>query len=192
MRDGSATRKKLNRCALDLFVTKGVTATTIKDIAHKAEIAEGTLYRHYTSKEELATSLFVTAYEKITAELRDIVLQYDQIGDQIRGIVNLLCEHFDSDPVLFRYLLLSQHHQIKYLSNEPNNAHTFFADIVKRAMEKGQMPKGDPDHYAATFLGIMLQAAVSRVYKRIHRTMAEDANLLIETIFRALQIQRGE
>lgn len=189
MRDGSATRKKLNRCALDLFVAKGVTATTIKDIAHKAEIAEGTLYRHYASKEELATSLFVTAYEKITAELKEIVQQSQQITDQITGIINLLCQHFDNDPVLFRYLLLSQHHQIKYLSNQPENAHSFFAHIIKQAMENKQMPEGDVDHYAATFLGILLQAAVSRVYKRINRSMEEDAYLLIETVFRALNIK---
>ena len=189
MRDGSATRKKLNRCALDLFVVKGVSATTIKDIAGKAGIAEGTLYRHYASKEELATSLFVTSYEEITAELKDITSASDKISEQIKNIVNLMCEHFDSDPVLFRYLLLSQHHQIKYLSNEPNNAHYFFVNILTQAMNKGQIPKGDPHHFASTLMGILLQAAVSRVYKRINRTMKEDAALLTDTIFCALQIK---
>lgn len=190
MRDGSATRKKLNRCALDLFVVKGVSATTIKDIAGKAGIAEGTLYRHYTSKEELATSLFVTSYEKITAELKEIAGASDKISEQLKNIVELICDHFDADPTLFRYLLLSQHHQIKYLSNEPNNAHFFFVHILTQAMNKKQIPSGDPHHYAATVMGILLQAAVSRVYKRINRTMKADISLLTETIFRALQIEQ--
>tara|TARA_R110002110_G_scaffold121431_2_gene297262 strand:+ start:98731 stop:99300 length:570 start_codon:yes stop_codon:yes gene_type:complete len=189
MRDGSATRKKLNRCALDLFVVKGVSATTIKDIATKAGIAEGTLYRHYTSKEELATSLFVDSYEKITGELKEIAMSSDKIAEQIKNIVDLMCEHFDDDPVLFRYLLLSQHHQIKYLSNEPNNAHYFFVNILTQAMNSGQVPQGDPHHYASTVMGILLQAAVSRVYKRINRTMKEDATLLTDTVFSALQIK---
>jgi len=188
MRDGSATKEKLNRCALDLFVVKGVSATTIKDIAGKAGIAEGTLYRHYASKEELATSLFVSSYEKITQELKEILTTSDQIAEQLKHIVDLMCDNFDADPVLFRYLLLSQHHQIKYLSNESNSVHYFFVNILMQAMDKNQIPSGDPHHYASTLMGILLQAAVSRVYKRINRTMKADASLLTETICRALQI----
>ena len=187
MRDGSATRKKLDRCALNLFVKKGITATTIKDIALKAEVAEGTLYRHYKSKEELAQSLFVNSYEAILVEMKAIIENLNKIEDKIHDMVMLFARKFDEDPVLFRYLLLTQHYQMKYLSNDENSAHHLFVQVITIAMNKHQIPKNDPDVYAAMIIGIVLQAAVSRVYERITRKMVEDVPVLSAAILRVLQ-----
>lgn len=54
------TTKKpdIDMAAMALFAAKGFAATTIKDIAHKAGVTEGALYRHYPSKEALARELF--------------------------------------------------------------------------------------------------------------------------------------
>ncbi|MCS5708149.1 TetR/AcrR family transcriptional regulator [Candidatus Berkiella cookevillensis] len=187
MRDGSATRKKLDRCALNLFVQKGITATTIKDIASEAEVAEGTLYRHYKSKEELAQSLFVNSYEAILVEMRAIIENLNKVENKIHDMVMLFARKFDEDPILFRYLLLTQHYQMKYLANDENSAHHLFVQVVVSGMNKHQIPKGDADVYAAMIIGIVLQAAVSRVYERITRKMVEDVPVLSAAILRVLQ-----
>lgn len=192
MRDGTQTRKKLDRCALTLFVKKGITETTIKDIAQKAQIAEGTLYRHYKSKDELAQSLFVSSYAEISEQMKAISDKANNIEQKIQDMVLLFAKKFDEDPILFRYLLLTQHHQAKFLSQEKANAHYFLAELVVFAMDKGQMPKSDPNVSAAIILGIVMQAAVSRVYGRIERKMQEDAELLSQAIIRALNIHGAE
>lgn len=188
MRDGSATRKKLERCALNLFVNKGITETTIKDIATEAEIAEGTLYRHYKSKDALAKNLFLQSYEEVTQALKSIVQQEPSLRVQIYQMVQLFAQKFDEDPILFRYLLLAQHNQLRYLPKEKSNAHHFFSDLINKAMQKNQLPKGDPHTAAAILMGIVLQAAVCRVYKRISRKMSDDVELLTKAIIDALQI----
>ena len=53
MRDATNTRTKIQQQALRLFVEKGVTETSVRDLAQAAGIAEGALYRHYASKADL-------------------------------------------------------------------------------------------------------------------------------------------
>jgi AcrR family transcriptional regulator len=60
---GSAdlTRQRLIRSALELFTTRGYHDTTTAQIAKKAGVAEGTIYRHFASKQQLVNELYRAA-----------------------------------------------------------------------------------------------------------------------------------
>ena len=55
------TRQRLIRTALELFTTRGYHDTTTAQIAKKAGIAEGTIYRHFPSKQQLLNELYRAA-----------------------------------------------------------------------------------------------------------------------------------
>ena len=55
------TRQRLIRAALELFTTKGYHDTTTAQIAKKAGVAEGTIYRHFLSKQHLLNELYRAA-----------------------------------------------------------------------------------------------------------------------------------
>jgi AcrR family transcriptional regulator len=55
------TRQRLIRTALELFTTRGYHDTTTAQIAKKAGIAEGTIYRHFASKQQLVNELYRAA-----------------------------------------------------------------------------------------------------------------------------------
>ncbi|WP_283680005.1 TetR/AcrR family transcriptional regulator [Lentilactobacillus sp. Marseille-Q4993] len=48
-----AKQKQVLKAALELFATKGFANTTTADIAEKANVSQGTVYKRYTTKEEL-------------------------------------------------------------------------------------------------------------------------------------------
>lgn len=52
------TRERLIRAALDLFTAKGYHETTTPQIAARAQVAEGTIYRHFASKDLLLNELY--------------------------------------------------------------------------------------------------------------------------------------
>lgn len=187
MRDGTKTRKRLDRCALELFVKKGVTETTIKDIAQETQIAEGTLYRHYESKEALATHLFLDAYEKLTAHMIEISRVHSALDEKLTAMVHFFCGQYDEDPVLFHYLLLTQYSQVRHLKPEYESAHTLMVHVFEDAINKKEIKAADPNFMAAVTLGIVFQAALSRVYGRIKTTMKTDEAALSRAVLGALQ-----
>ena len=49
-----ASKTKLLDAALQVFRTKGYSATTVDDICHAAGVTKGSFFHHFTGKEELA------------------------------------------------------------------------------------------------------------------------------------------
>ena len=60
------------RAALELFTTQGYHASTTPVIAAKAGIAEGTIYRHFPSKQQLLNEVYRQAVNLFTRLLRDV------------------------------------------------------------------------------------------------------------------------
>ena len=186
MARGRATKDLMARTALRLFVEKGVRETTIRDIAAAASVAEGTLYRHYASKEDLAESLFTESYEAMAAELEAVCRDHSGLRAALEAMVGLFCRAYDGDAILFRYLLLSQHRHLK--QRDPNLPSPFnvVRGVIVEAMARGEIPKRDPEIRAAMVMGIVLQPAISKVYGRIEADMSSLAEELSTACWQVL------
>lgn len=55
---GAATREGILSASTRLFASKGYGNTTTSEIAHDAGVAEGTLYHHFDSKDEIFLTIF--------------------------------------------------------------------------------------------------------------------------------------
>lgn len=64
MAKSSSTRQKILEAAFQIFSSKGYVGTTTREIAQQAEVAEVTLFRHFTNKATLLTEL-VRSYSSI-------------------------------------------------------------------------------------------------------------------------------
>jgi len=63
-----ATRERIVDAATKLFARQGLEATTTRDIAAAAEIATGTLFNYFESKEAIAADLLSEALGKVQRE----------------------------------------------------------------------------------------------------------------------------
>lgn len=188
MRDGKKTKALISQSALNLFVQKGITETTIRDIARAAGIAEGTLYRHYESKEELAWELFSHNFNAFALELEHLQQQHPSLKEKLAVMIQQFCRFFDKDPVLFSYLLLAQHAQLKKVTPDMPNPVVVVRDVIADAMDRGEIRPGDPDVLAAMVLGVVLQVAVFKIYGRISQSLVELSDSLMEACFRVLHV----
>src|SRR5262249_12859990 len=100
MRDGSRTRARIEAEALRLFAERGIAGTSIRDIASAVGVAEGALYRHFASKDELARRLFLDGYATLARRIRDAGLSGEPFGTIVERVIRIFCELFDENRPL--------------------------------------------------------------------------------------------
>jgi AcrR family transcriptional regulator len=189
MRDGHRTKERITRSALRLFVEKGITEATVRDISQAAGVAEGTLYRHFASKEDLAWELFAGNFMAFARELEELARGEETFQAKLAAMVGRFCEFFDRDPLLFSYLLLAQHAQLHKVTEDMANPVTVVRELVAQGMAKGEVPPADPEVAAAMVLGVVLQVAVFKIYGRVRQDLAGLAPELTAACFRVLQVR---
>lgn len=67
----NATRQRILETARQLFATKGYEASTTRDIADAAGIANGTLFNYFASKESILASLVAEATADLPRDFKD-------------------------------------------------------------------------------------------------------------------------
>lgn len=183
---GVRTQEKIEEVALALFAEKGVDRTTIGDIAGAAGIAEGTIYRHYPGKEELIWQLFSANYQRLAERLEALQAERAELRGKLKAMVGLFCNLFEQNPDMFRFLLLVQHGQLSRVTEDLQTPVTVIKAVIEAAIARGEIPEQDAAIATATVMGIVQQVAVFKVYGRITRSLAEVADQLAESCWRAL------
>jgi AcrR family transcriptional regulator len=86
-------QRKILLAAIESFSEKGFASTSTSEIAKKAGVAEGTIFRHYKTKKDLLTAIVVPIMAKVVGPYIvndfDKVLnqQYDRIEDFLRATI---------------------------------------------------------------------------------------------------------
>src|SRR6516164_4905461 len=95
----TGVKDKVDEAAVGLFAARGVDGVSIAEIAAAAGVSQGALYRHYASKEELAWTLFSTAYLRTAGELDDIRSRHRDFAGQVTAMVTHFCRLYDAAAV---------------------------------------------------------------------------------------------
>lgn len=105
-----STRDKICAVALKLFVQGGIGGTTTRAIAAACDIAEGTIYRHFTSKDELALDLFTRNWTAFATYMERAALRGDSARQRLEQMLGWLLMAAERQPELFDYLFLTAPH----------------------------------------------------------------------------------
>jgi AcrR family transcriptional regulator len=74
-------RRKIERAAQKLFTRQGFHGTTVREIAHKADVSMGKLYLYYPTKEDIFIGLVQHMEQKMEALRRTVLLPLMQSPD---------------------------------------------------------------------------------------------------------------
>jgi AcrR family transcriptional regulator len=167
------TKTDIERAALELFVTQGIMETRTRQIAEAVNISEGTIYRHFEGKDELARELFMRQHASLADAIAAAASEHTHIDDQARAIVDAYCTMADKDWLLFRYHQLSQYALLRYFSADLPNPVTVVINVVAAAMKRGEIAQGNADLKAAMALGVVLQAVTFKSFGRLDGPLSQ-------------------
>jgi len=175
--------------ALNLFVENGIDATSIRAIAKGADTAEGNIYRHFESKDELAREIFLTCANHFRKALQDAVKDLNDPEKQIKIMVRTFFEFSVSKRKEFAYLLVVPHREeiITEKILEKPLPKDIFADIITNGIEQGVFHPIDPMLAVAWFVGMVQRAFTFK--KKGMTTLSHDevAEQTVEAALRTIK-----
>jgi len=161
----SETRTRILKAALRLFARQGYDGTTTRDLAEAANVAEGTLFRHFSNKKailiEVATQGWVEILTDLLTELSGMG-SYKAVAQVMRRRMLHLHENADMLRVCFMeaqfHPELRDHIQSEVIDKMTDVAEAFF----QTAMDQGVYRPMDPKMVARVFLGMFAVAGFSQ------------------------------
>ena len=180
------TRQRIEEAATKLFVARGITETSVRDITREVGISEGALYRHFESKDDLVWQTFEANYTAFARELAAHAAREDGARQKIAAMIRGFCRTHDDNPTLFNFLVFVQHGQLSKLAEDAPTPVTVMRSVIVRAMQDGDIPAQDPDLATALVLGAVLQPATFAAYGRLPLKLAPVSDRLVSAAWAAL------
>jgi AcrR family transcriptional regulator len=142
----SDKREAIMTAALDLFVERGFHGTAVPEIADKAGVGAGTIYRYFESKEALVNALYRQEKQRF-AERTIMDFPKTTIARELfRTMWMRMAKFAVENPKPFVFLEL--HHHAEYLDAESvaleSRMLELFTGVVTAAQARGELKVGPP------------------------------------------------
>jgi AcrR family transcriptional regulator len=180
------TRDRLEKAAIRLFVEKGVTETSVRDIARAVDISEGALYRHFVSKDELVWAAFERHYVEFAGRLAALAQGETSTRGKLGAMIRGFCHAHDENPTLFRFLLFVQHGQLNKLAPGTPTPVDAVRAVIERGIASKEIPPQQPDLATALVFGIVLQPVTFAAYGRLPSNMTAMSERLVTAAWAAV------
>lgn len=139
---GRRERKKLEAeqriraAALELFREKGYEATTVEEIAERADVAKGTFFNYFPRKDGLLEALSDDLYEGAFEELGPPETWRGSARDRLLRLFLHLGDLVGRDRELSRVMMIENTRQF-WLRTEPDRRELEFHGMVERVLADG-------------------------------------------------------
>lgn len=156
------TRESLWRAALPLFVAQGVDGTSIRDIARRAGLTNPALYRHFSSKEQLAASLFEHCYADLVQRLEQAMTTPGDFPARLRAVTGAFLAMVDAEPHAMTFVAEQLTRFWPGLSPDLKRRSVagMLRRLIREGVDQGLAPADiSPEALLAAVLGLVSQLA---------------------------------
>ena len=151
------TKRKIFETSMELFAKKGYDATSVEEITATVGVAKGTLYYHFSSKEEIFNFLIEEGMKLLKNSIDIKTAKLTKASDKIKAIILIQIK------VIVKYENLITIVLNQIWGNEQRNKfcqqYIFeyvetIRKIIEEGMKNGEIVKGDSEAIAIEIFGL--------------------------------------
>lgn len=94
----SSRRETILSKAAELFATRGVATTTVRDIGDAAGILSGSLYYHFPSKESIVVDIVIPFFRELLERYQRVLAEYEDARARLEGMIRTSFRAIDEHP----------------------------------------------------------------------------------------------
>ena len=116
MKKGEKRKQELLKIAYDMFLTRGYENTSVDEIIERAQIAKGTYYYHFQSKEQMLEEVIDMMIDSETEMAEQIIRTNIPVPQKIVGILTSMKPTEAEQPIkntLFQEENVLMHHKVR-------------------------------------------------------------------------------
>ncbi len=165
------TKRKIFEASMKLFAEKGYDATSIEEITATVGVAKGTLYYHFSSKEEIFNFLVEEGMKLLQNSIDIKTSKLPNYIDKVKAIVliqiKIVVKYENLISILLSQLWGTEKRSQKCKEHIFNYINTI-ERIVEEGIEAGQIKQGDSKVIASEIYGLICSTLV---YKQRRETI---------------------
>ncbi|MBC8205139.1 TetR/AcrR family transcriptional regulator [bacterium] len=183
------SRENIFSAALELFSRQGFYRTTVSQIAKRAGLSDGAIYRHFPGKYELAAEIYSEVMTGLIETFKSIRLSGADFTGKIEAVIELLFQTADEHPQKINFIFFLKHSE--FLSSQQmrmiQQISEEIAAVIREGIDNDEIIPVDPRLGAAMIIGSINKLIEMRNFKLIDEpliNLKEDCLNLFMTGFR--------
>jgi AcrR family transcriptional regulator len=172
---GGDKREQIMAAALDLFVERGFYGTTVPEIAERANVGAGTIYRYFDSKEALVNEIYRAEKQLFAKNVIESFTPPNGARELFRVLWGRMAKFTTEHAKSFVFLEL--HHHAQYLDQESRDLEqrmlNLFAGVVVAQQARGELKNASPRLLMALVMGAFIGVIRNCVEMNAEPTQAD-------------------
>jgi len=150
----AANRAAILEAAQRVFVEKSYDAVTIRDVIRRTELASGTFYNYFKTKEDVLRALIEEHVQALTADLRRVRGAARSLDEFVHGAYLAAFTAVVEDPVLYNLMIRNETAvRSLYAESVMGLSTQALREDIEDAIRRGIMPPLDAGYLSAAFFG---------------------------------------
>jgi AcrR family transcriptional regulator len=135
-------RNELLALAATMFAQRGLRATTVRDIADSAGILSGSLYHHFSSKEEMVDEVLRGFLDWLFARYEQIVATEPNPLERLKGLFMASFEAIENrhaEVVIYQdeAMRLAEQERFAYVDERNREQRKMWVDVLNQGISQG-------------------------------------------------------